>query len=207
MGFNNQNIRVTQGQTAPSDVSITFTDVTTNNSSINKHGFLPKLPNDAAQFLDGTGSWVASGSDYVLMDSGNGSTSSASDVVIGTKTFTASDFSANDMLEACVITESSAGFSRCKIKITDGGTSATLDANTGDPAVQTAFFKVSQSLLATTKLIGSSWGGNSTNIPKSALFTLTSTNWITTAFTIDVLGSDGGASTSYYKYWIYKRKS
>jgi len=36
---------------------ITLIDVTTNDSSTSKHGFLPKLPNDATKFLDGTGAW------------------------------------------------------------------------------------------------------------------------------------------------------
>lgn len=43
------------GQVADSE--ITFTDITTNNASSTKHGFLPKLSNTATDFLDGTGTF------------------------------------------------------------------------------------------------------------------------------------------------------
>jgi hypothetical protein len=39
------------------EAAITLADNTTNNVSITKHGFTPKAPNVATQFLDGTGSW------------------------------------------------------------------------------------------------------------------------------------------------------
>ena len=39
------------------DANLTTTDVTTNNVSTSKHGFAPKAPNDATQFLDGTGAY------------------------------------------------------------------------------------------------------------------------------------------------------
>lgn len=39
------------------DATISFSDITTNNASTSKHGFLPKLDNNAAHFLDGTGAW------------------------------------------------------------------------------------------------------------------------------------------------------
>ncbi len=38
--------------------SINFTDITTGNVSITKHGFVPKLPNDATKYLDGTGAFT-----------------------------------------------------------------------------------------------------------------------------------------------------
>jgi hypothetical protein len=40
-----------------SEAQISFTDITTNNASTSKHGYLPKLPNDATKFIDGTGAW------------------------------------------------------------------------------------------------------------------------------------------------------
>lgn len=40
------------------DGNLNLSDVTTNNASTTKHGFLPKLPNSDHQFLDGTGAWV-----------------------------------------------------------------------------------------------------------------------------------------------------
>lgn len=41
----------------PAESEVTFTDITTGNASTSKHGYLPKLPNDATKFLDGTGAW------------------------------------------------------------------------------------------------------------------------------------------------------
>lgn len=39
------------------DASLPFSDIPTNNASIFKHGFLRKLPNSSAVFLDGQGNW------------------------------------------------------------------------------------------------------------------------------------------------------
>ncbi len=38
-----------------------LSDTTTGNATISRHGLLPKLPNDATKFLDGTGAWAAAG--------------------------------------------------------------------------------------------------------------------------------------------------
>ncbi len=43
---------------SPADSTISFTDITTNNVSITKHGFAPKAPNDATKYLDGTGAYT-----------------------------------------------------------------------------------------------------------------------------------------------------
>jgi len=40
------------------DTRIAFTDNTTGDSSITKHGYLPKLNNSSTQFLNGVGNWV-----------------------------------------------------------------------------------------------------------------------------------------------------
>ena len=40
-----------------SEAQISFTDITTNNVSTSKHGYTPKLPNDATKYLDGTGAY------------------------------------------------------------------------------------------------------------------------------------------------------
>jgi hypothetical protein len=39
------------------ETGLSFTDITTANSSTSKHGLLPKLDNNAAHYLDGTGAW------------------------------------------------------------------------------------------------------------------------------------------------------
>ena len=38
--------------------SLALTDITTNDVTTARHGFIPKLPNDATKFLDGLGDWV-----------------------------------------------------------------------------------------------------------------------------------------------------
>lgn len=40
------------------EADLSFTDITTNNVSTTKHGFTPKLPNDATKFLNGTGAYT-----------------------------------------------------------------------------------------------------------------------------------------------------
>lgn len=39
------------------ETGVTFTDVTTNNASTSKHGFLKKLSNVSTEYMDGTGAW------------------------------------------------------------------------------------------------------------------------------------------------------
>lgn len=47
------------GSSSVNDSDIAFTDITTGNASSSKHGFLPKLSNSLAQFLNGQGSWTS----------------------------------------------------------------------------------------------------------------------------------------------------
>jgi hypothetical protein len=42
---------------APAESAVTFTDITTNNASTTKHGYLKKLSNSATEYMDGTGNW------------------------------------------------------------------------------------------------------------------------------------------------------
>ena len=42
-----------------SDATLNFSDITTNNSSTSQHGFLKKLDNNSAHYMDGTGNWSA----------------------------------------------------------------------------------------------------------------------------------------------------
>lgn len=46
-----------QQKAQPADSDLAFTDITTNNVSTSSHGFVPKAPNDATKYLDGTGSY------------------------------------------------------------------------------------------------------------------------------------------------------
>lgn len=43
------------------EAGIALTDITTNNVSTSKHGFVPKAPNDVTKFLDGTGAFSVPG--------------------------------------------------------------------------------------------------------------------------------------------------
>lgn len=45
------------GYAAVTDAMLSTSDITTNNASTSKHGFLKKLDNNAAHFMDGTGAW------------------------------------------------------------------------------------------------------------------------------------------------------
>lgn len=47
----------TGDQTLPTDATLSFTDIVTNNSSTTKHGFLKKLSNVATEYMDGTGNF------------------------------------------------------------------------------------------------------------------------------------------------------
>lgn len=44
-----------------SDANLSITDITTNDVSITKHGFVPKAPNDTTKFLRGDGTWATAG--------------------------------------------------------------------------------------------------------------------------------------------------
>lgn len=44
--------------TAVAESVVTFTDITTNDSSTSKHGYLKKLDNDATHFMNGQGTWA-----------------------------------------------------------------------------------------------------------------------------------------------------
>lgn len=47
----------TLGGTAVTDATISTSDITTNNASTSKHGWLKKLSNVATEYMDGTGAW------------------------------------------------------------------------------------------------------------------------------------------------------
>jgi hypothetical protein len=53
--YNSSTGAFTKAQPAESDLSVT--DITTNNASTSAHGFLKKLDNNAAHYMDGTGAW------------------------------------------------------------------------------------------------------------------------------------------------------
>lgn len=67
--------------TPDSDATLTTTDITTNNATTSKHGFLKKLSNSATEYMDGTGNWSTpagggGGGGLVLLDVQTASASS-----------------------------------------------------------------------------------------------------------------------------------
>lgn len=76
---------VSQAANDITDATLPFSDITTNNSSLIKHGFLPKLSGVSGQFMDGVGVWA--------VPAGTGVTSvgiSGSDFTIGSSPITTS---------------------------------------------------------------------------------------------------------------------
>lgn len=50
------------------EAQISFTDITTNDVSTSKHGYVPKAPNDTTKFLRGDATWAAvTGGDFTLV--------------------------------------------------------------------------------------------------------------------------------------------
>lgn len=64
-----------------SEAALALTDVTTNNASTTKHGFLKKLDNDAGHFMNGQGDWVAPSGTSLTVEEEDGAPS-VSDVTI-----------------------------------------------------------------------------------------------------------------------------
>jgi hypothetical protein len=64
--YNSSTGAFTKAQPAESDLS--FTDITTNNASTSNHGFLKKLDNNAAHYMDGTGAWSTPASGSTVSD-------------------------------------------------------------------------------------------------------------------------------------------
>lgn len=56
--LNNTSGTNTGDQTLPTDATIVTTDVTTNNASASKHGWLPKLENTGTKYLKDDGTWA-----------------------------------------------------------------------------------------------------------------------------------------------------
>ena len=56
------SLATTIGAGTVTESKLSLSDVTTLNASTNKHGFAPKLPNDATKFYDGTGNFTTPGS-------------------------------------------------------------------------------------------------------------------------------------------------
>jgi hypothetical protein len=71
---------IAAGAITEANGKLTLSDVTTLNASTSKHGFAPKLPNDATKFLDGTGA-------FTTPSGTGGEANTASNLGIGLPTF------------------------------------------------------------------------------------------------------------------------
>lgn len=56
------------GDQVISDATLSTSDITTNNVSTTKHGFVPKAPNDTSKFLRGDGTWAVGSAVAALND-------------------------------------------------------------------------------------------------------------------------------------------
>ncbi len=119
-------------QTAPAESDVTFTDITTNNASTSKHGFLKKLSNSATEYMDGTGAWSTpaggggGGGSGALTLLSVQTASSSSDLHFGSSLITSTYTSYLFVIQG-LITSSSASL-RITISVDNGST----DAGGGD---------------------------------------------------------------------------
>lgn len=63
-GTDDEKITTPKAIKDAADGLITLTDVTTNNASTSKHGFLKKLDNDVTHFMNGQGGWTVPGNSF-----------------------------------------------------------------------------------------------------------------------------------------------
>lgn len=77
------------------DSDIVFTDITTGNVSITKHGYAPKAPNVATQYLDGTGAYsIPAGAGSVSqVNDDNIYTANTPDPIVGVGTVSVTELS------------------------------------------------------------------------------------------------------------------
>src|SRR3990167_2117236 len=88
------------------DSDLSTTDITTNNATTAKHGFLPKLSNSATQYLDGTGAFsVPGGGSMTLFGYVTGSDTAGTLGVISGSTIAISGFTALDRLHVVIVFE------------------------------------------------------------------------------------------------------
>lgn len=84
---------------APAESAVTFTDITTNNASTTKHGYLKKLSNVSTEYMSGTGAWStpAGGSTptFVGARGFNSATQNITNVTITPITFNSENYDTN----------------------------------------------------------------------------------------------------------------
>lgn len=117
---------------------LSLTDITTNNVSTSKHGFVPKAPNDATQFLNGTGAWSVpaggGGSSPILFDSGASVSvvNSTSEQNLMTFTLTGGTMGANDSVTVDALINRESSSTTRTLKFYFGATSIQLESTNSD---------------------------------------------------------------------------
>jgi hypothetical protein len=135
------------------DADATLTDITTNNSSTTKHGFLKKLDNDSTHFMDGQGNWT------VPAGSGGYTDEEAQDAVGGILLDSGDiDFTYNDATPSITADVKTSAITPAKLStaaktgaitiIIDGGGSEIADGIVGDIEIPFDCTIVAATLLA-----------------------------------------------------------
>lgn len=151
--------------------------------------------------------WAAAG-DAVKMDSGNATTTSGIEVQLGTKTFAASDFAANDLLLVIIQSgNTGAATSNRRIRIADGTNTftSTLNGSPTGPFVGFSQFVVSQRADVNTELDCSALNQAQATVEHVNDRATMIANWITSAFTLSYRGE--GTTTGFHRWWAYKLKA
>ncbi len=159
------------GDQTISDATISTSDITTNNVSTSKHGFAPKLPNDATKYLDGTGAYS------VPPGSGGGSGD-----VVGPSSATDNAIARFDSTTGKLIQNSAATVADTTGDITAGKYNTVAISGSSTPTL---------AVTGTTTVSGSNTGDQTST---AGLSNTTNKNLITDA-QLTVLGNTSGTNT------------
>lgn len=115
-----------------SDANLSISDVVTNNVSTTAHGFAPKAPNDASQYLDGTGAWSTpatglSGGTLTLDNSGGTTTTVNNANVTANSRIMLEATHANSAVAGIYVSAKNAGVSFVVTHPASPGAGATMD--------------------------------------------------------------------------------
>ena len=126
LGADNTVLKSTGASTAPefaavAESEVTFTDITTNDVSTTKHGFVPKAPNDTTKFLRGDATWAVPSVTVVTRKTADESVTSATlqDDDHLSFSIAANEIWAVDILLRIAMTAAGGGF-RCTFTLPSG---------------------------------------------------------------------------------------
>lgn len=143
-----QTTPLSGGTGVATDATITFTDITTNNASVSKHGFLPKLSGSASDVLKGDGTFGAGGVGTVTSTSFTGGLISVATATT-TPAFTVAGTSGGVPYFASASTWASSGALAANSLLIGGGAGAAPASTTTASGLLTFFGTPSSANLAT----------------------------------------------------------